>query len=148
MNQIWIRKSPKLSFKSDSSLNLKKIQTWISFECDLLKIMRDWKVYYSQNSIGRRVAMPGAFKLDNLQTFQPHMIQIHTNFFSAILGNQDLSPRHRANIEDREFTSHWRILYQTKLFPQLLKLIRQSCSSIWDSQMRQFTALSGNFVFI
>ena len=52
--------------------------------------------------------MPGAFKLDNLQTFQPHMIQIHTNFFSAILGNQDLSPRHWAKIEDREFTSHWR----------------------------------------
>ena len=107
MNQIWIRKSPKFTFKSDSNLNLKKIQTWISFECDLLKIMREWKVYYSQNHIVRRVAMSGAFKLDNLQTFKPHLIKNHANFFSFLMGSQYLSPSHRANIEDWEFSPLW-----------------------------------------
>ena len=69
LNQTWIRNSPKFTFKSDSSLNLKKIQIWINFKCELQKIMREQKVYHTQNSKVRIVAMPRAFKLDNLQTF-------------------------------------------------------------------------------
>ena len=48
--------------------------------------------------------MSGAFKLDKLQTFKPILIQNHANFFSVILGSQYLSPSHRANIEDWEFS--------------------------------------------
>ena len=51
--------------------------------------------------------MSGAFKVDNLQTFKPHLIQNHANFFSVILGSQYLSPSHKAYIEDWEFSPLW-----------------------------------------
>ena len=81
----------KIICKSDSRQYLKKKnQTWISFQHDLLKMMREWKVYNYQNGIVRSIAMSGAFKLCNLHTFKPHLIQNHTNFFPSILGSESI----------------------------------------------------------
>ena len=54
--------------------------------------MRECKVSYSRNLIVRRVPISGAFKLDNLQTFKPHLIQNHANFFLIYWGANTYHP--------------------------------------------------------
>ena len=91
------------SSKSYSSLNLKKNSDLNQFWMWSWK----WKLFNSQNGMVRRISMSGAFKLGNLQTFKPNLIQNHTNFFPSILRSQFLSLSHSANIEKREVPPLW-----------------------------------------
>ena len=55
--------------------------------------MLELKVYYSKDSTVRGVTMPGAFKLDNLLTYKPHLVQFCTNFcFPLCWGAQSHNP--------------------------------------------------------
>ena len=51
----------------------------------------------------RGVSVPGAFKLDHLQPFEPILSQKIFNFFTFILGGQFLLPQ-RANMQKRKFS--------------------------------------------
>ena len=71
-----------------------------------------------------RFAMPGAFKHDNLLTFNSHLIKRFSIFFISKIGN------HSNNFEERQFSTLQKKLYQIKIIPQLSKLMRRSWSSV------------------
>ena len=76
--------------------------------------------------------MPGSFKLDHLQPFEPILSQMIFNFFTFILGGQFLLPQ-RANNGKREFI-------------QLQNWMRQRGFSAWGIQPGPFAALWAHFV--
>ena len=76
--------------------------------------------------------VPGAFKLDHKQPFEPLLSQKISNFFTFILGGQFLLPQ-RANMEKREFI-------------QLQNWMRQRGLSAWCIQTGPFAAFSAHFV--
>ena len=76
--------------------------------------------------------MPGTFKLDHLQPFEPLLSWKNFNFFTFILGGQFLLPQ-RANMEKWEFI-------------QLQNWMRQRGLSAWCIQTGPFAAFSAHFV--
>ena len=78
----------------------------------------------------RGLSVPGAFKLDHLQPFEPILSQKIFNFFTFILGGQFLLPQ-RAN------NGKWG-------FIQLHNWMRQGVFSAWGIQTGPFAALWAN----
>ena len=94
-----------------------------------------WRKGNSSNfKIGwdRGVSVPGAFKLDHLQPFEPILSQKIFNFFTFILGGQFLLPQ-RANNENRVFTQLW-------------NWMRQRCLGARAIQSGPFASLWATFV--
>ena len=71
-----------------------------------------WDSSNSRNGQHRGVLVPGAFKLDHLQSYEPILFQKIFTFFTFILGGQFLLPQ-RTNNGKREFSQpqkrmrHW-----------------------------------------
>ena len=80
----------------------------------------------------RGFSVPGAFKLDHLQPFQPLLLWKFSTFFTFILGGQFLLPQ-RANMHKREFS-------------QLQNWMRQRDLGAWGIQTGPFAALWAHFV--
>ena len=68
----------------------------------LLRWVNDENWQFSENGVGRAVSMPGIFKSDNLQSFEPMFFQKYSTFSFFILGGQFLLPQ-RPNDGKREF---------------------------------------------
>ena len=78
----------------------------------------------SKTEWDRRVSVPGAFKLDHLQSIKPLLFRYFCNFYTFILGDHFLLPQ-RANNGKREFI-------------QLQNWMRQRVSSAWGIQTGLF----------